>query len=228
MLLDKLFSYVEESDGFGMLGVHSGFNNVLRDIEQDRHFETVVKILREPNWQGVEIIAYDILLRMIELIPNHKPPYEHRHDLHFAAYLWILSHHERARDVICKLILCVPRLFWAHHMAKWLLYGDHMIEIDEIGEVAEYVAQHDMQDFVRRVVKATRERFPSASLELRVYHDPETPDKHLGLYIRMGTYPDGILDTIEDIWQEFEEEHAELSGWLLVTTNFERQCEKDL
>ena len=87
-------------------------------------------------------------------------------------------------------------------------------------EVALYLLNHDMVDLTRRIYRSTCARFPYAELELKVYHDPEIADEHLSLYVRLDIYPDNMMDIIEDISTEYEEEHAEARGWLLVTTDF--------
>jgi len=83
------------------------------------------------------------------------------------------------------------------------------------------IRHHDLTDLVPVVVGAALERFADrAELSLEVYRDPEIDDQYLTLYVRQERYDDTIMDTIKEVWREYQSDLADKSGWLLVTTDF--------
>ena len=96
------------------------------------------------------------------------------------------------------------------------------IDIPKPADVREYLHRYpDMIDLLPSVCSVTRERFGiDTRLSLEVYHDPEIDDEYLTLYVRQKHYDKQIMKTIEDIWATYDEELAERSGWLHVTTDF--------
>jgi len=78
-----------------------------------------------------------------------------------------------------------------------------------------------MTDLALSVCATVSARFGAhAQLSLEVYRDPEIEDEYLTLYLRQQDYDRNLLEAIEDICEEYEEELAERSGSLLVTTDF--------
>jgi hypothetical protein len=88
--------------------------------------------------------------------------------------------------------------------------------------VRDYLDRYpDITHLLPSVCSVTRERFGIGTrLSLEVYHDPEIDDEYLTLYVRQKHYDKQIMKTIEDIWATYDEELAERSGWLHVTTDF--------
>ncbi|MBU0567741.1 hypothetical protein KJ693_01935 [bacterium] len=103
---------------------------------------------------------------------------------------------------------------------NWIL--SKRIMILQPAEVRAYLLCYpDMGDILPFICRTASERFKMhTQLSLEVYHDSEIEDKYLTLYIRQEHYDEHILDMIEDICVEYEEELADKSGWLLVTTDF--------
>ena len=96
------------------------------------------------------------------------------------------------------------------------------VEIPQLAEVRDYLLRYpDMMDVLQSVCRTASEELGACSrLSLEVYHDPEIEDEYLTLYVRQESYNEQILDRLERIYAEYEEELAERSGWLLVTTDF--------
>ncbi len=70
------------------------------------------------------------------------------------------------------------------------------------------------------------ERFgKNSQITLALYKDPEIDDEYLTIYVRQDPYDDDIMARIEEISSEFDEELADSSGWLLITTDFKTPLE---
>ena len=94
--------------------------------------------------------------------------------------------------------------------------------VDNAG-VKQYLAVHpDMWQPVMNICRTASNFFPiKTQLSLEILKDPEGHEEHLVLYVRQKKYADNIMDIIETIWDKHEEELANMSGWLLVTTDFQ-------
>ena len=118
-----LFEYVDVpptsiEKGLNELHLCSGFRCVLRGIKEDAHLQAAAWLLKG---HGADSVALEIVLHVLELIPDAEPDCSHQHDLHFAGYLWVLSHHPIAWQAVCGLMLLVNKTFWARQMAEWLI-----------------------------------------------------------------------------------------------------------
>lgn len=89
-------------------------------------------------------------------------------------------------------------------------------------EIHRYLmAHHDLVDLVSLAVGAALKRFrDKAELSLELYRDPEIDDEYLTIYVRQDSYDDKVMDTIKEVWREYQSDLADKSGWLLVTTDF--------
>jgi hypothetical protein len=90
-------------------------------------------------------------------------------------------------------------------------------------EVQDYLAAHpDMVELVERVSAAVARRFAGrAQVSLELYRDPEIDDEYVTLCVRQDPYDEDIMDQIDEAAGDYPAELAELSGWFLVTTDFE-------
>jgi len=97
------------------------------------------------------------------------------------------------------------------------------VRLSSPASIRRYLLEHpDMIDLLAVVGKAASDRFRGrAQLCLDLYQDPEVDDTHLTLYVRQEPYDPDILDQIEDVSRLFDAELATLSGWLLITTDFD-------
>lgn len=97
------------------------------------------------------------------------------------------------------------------------------IKIPRPDEARDYLARYpDVIGLAEKVCEMTRAEFAgSAELSLELYRDPEIDDRYLTLYVRREKYDNSIMEVIERIQMGYEDELADLSGWLLVTTDFE-------
>jgi hypothetical protein len=88
--------------------------------------------------------------------------------------------------------------------------------------VREYLHAHPhLGQPLSSVCDATRHAFgPDAELSLELYRDPEADDRYLTLYVRLEKYDARILERIEAVRLPFEDQLAQFSGHLLVTTDF--------
>ena len=91
-------------------------------------------------------------------------------------------------------------------------------------EIKAYLLLYpDMIDIVRTIGEDVLKRFPRPSqVALELYQDPEIEDEHLTIYVRQYVYDDDILDVIDEIRLQFRESRATSSGWIHITTDFER------
>ena len=89
-------------------------------------------------------------------------------------------------------------------------------------EVGSYLKGHPaLARLLPAISNATRMEFgPSAELTLEVYHDPEVEDHYLALIVRLPAYDDSTMRRIDNIWDKFESELVDGSGWLTITTDF--------
>jgi len=96
------------------------------------------------------------------------------------------------------------------------------IKIPRPDEVRDYLERYpDVIGLTEKVCNLARVEFAgNAELSLELYIDPEIDDPHLTLYVQQETYDQSIWDGIERIREGYEDEVADLSGWLHVTVDF--------
>ena len=89
-------------------------------------------------------------------------------------------------------------------------------------EIAVYLTDHpDLADVVPSVGARVREEFgKDAQLTLRLYRDPEIDDRYLSLNVRLLGYDDRTMERIDRVSEPFDEQLCDVSGYLLVTTDF--------
>jgi hypothetical protein len=96
------------------------------------------------------------------------------------------------------------------------------IRIPYPAEVRDYLSRYpDLLSLTRKVCELASAEFAGkATLSLEPYVDPEIGDRRLTLYVRQEPYDHSIWDGIERIRASYEDEIADLSGWLQVTVDF--------
>lgn len=104
---------------------------------------------------------------------------------------------------------------------KWMT--DNGISVKNPSEVRRYLCDHSdmtlrLPVFAKSVLNSFGVEFQK-SLEL--YRSMESNDEHLVIYVRTSNYPEDMLDRIHAIVKEREEDLCKLSGWLLITTDFQ-------
>ena len=90
------------------------------------------------------------------------------------------------------------------------------------GEVVEYLVQNPgLYDVVMYACSMTAEEFGSTSgITLDIFHDSESGDRYLTLYVRQKKYDDDIIARMDRICDLYEPGLNGLSGWLLLTTDY--------
>lgn len=90
------------------------------------------------------------------------------------------------------------------------------------GGVVEYLVQNPgLYDVVMYACSMTAEEFGSTSeITLDIYHDSESGDHYLTIYVRQERYDDDIIARMDRICDLYEPDLKGLSGWLLLTTDY--------
>jgi hypothetical protein len=98
------------------------------------------------------------------------------------------------------------------------------IAVPKRHEVLAYLTSHkQLAKLLPAVGAQVRHAFgPQAELSLELYRDPEIDDRYLTLYVRQETYDWRIMEKIEAESRQFNERLEQVSGYLLVTTDFRR------
>lgn len=97
------------------------------------------------------------------------------------------------------------------------------VRVDAPEQIRWYLLNFpDVIDVVPVAVRAAHEYLPQAQLVLRVYHDPEIEDSYLTLYARLKEYDKEVLGNMERAESKFLDLLADKSGWLQLTTDFQR------
>jgi len=91
-------------------------------------------------------------------------------------------------------------------------------------KVDKYLAQHSDMVLVSMYVGAllNKEFNKDSKLYLERYCDPESSDESLVFYVRQQEYDPNIMRRIESIWEVYQPALENVSGWLLVTTDFRK------
>jgi hypothetical protein len=90
------------------------------------------------------------------------------------------------------------------------------------GEVVDYLVQNPgLYDVVMYACSMTVEEFGGTSeIVLDIFHDSESGDRYLTLYVRQERYEDNIIEKMDRICDRYEPSLKGLSGWLLLTTDY--------
>jgi len=90
------------------------------------------------------------------------------------------------------------------------------------GEVVDYLIQNPgLYDVVMYACSMTEEEFGRTSeITLDIYHDPESDDHYLTIYVRQERYDEDIIARMDRICDKYEPALRGQSGWLLLTTDF--------
>ncbi len=95
------------------------------------------------------------------------------------------------------------------------------ISIPDPDGVIQYLIQFkDMIDITYRIAHLAKQELKDAQLSLEVYKDPEIDYRHLVLYARFPRYDENTMERIEEVVEQYIDELAGKSGWLLLTTDF--------
>jgi hypothetical protein len=88
--------------------------------------------------------------------------------------------------------------------------------------VEDYLVEHqDLSLAVHEACKTARKEFAGvAELSLEVYHDPETRDRYLVLYVRQDPYDAQIIARIERLSEPLADDLSQKSAFFLITTDF--------
>jgi hypothetical protein len=94
--------------------------------------------------------------------------------------------------------------------------------------VRAYIRSHpDLGRLLPAVCAEARNEFGSeAELTLQVVHDPEINNVHLTLYVRLPVYETTILERMDRVIENFNDELASASGFLLITTDLRPPSDK--
>jgi len=98
------------------------------------------------------------------------------------------------------------------------------IEIPKRQEVLAYLTSYkQLAKLVPAICAQIRRAFgPEAELSLELYRDPEIDDRYLTLYVRQDSYDLQIMERIEAESRQFNARLEQVSGYLLLTTDFHR------
>jgi len=101
-------------------------------------------------------------------------------------------------------------------------FKKQQIAIPNPEEVSAYLGQHcDLADLLPALCARARNEFGfETELSLEIYQDPEIEDHYLTLYVRQPANEEKIIERIEAIAASYEEDLADKTGWLLLTTDF--------
>src|SRR5205823_12750493 len=96
------------------------------------------------------------------------------------------------------------------------------VNVHNSREVNAYLKRHgDLAKLVSPICQSTRKEFGAqAELCLEVYRDPEIPERHLVLFVRLRSYDNETMERIYKITEAFDRELSDSSGWFQVTLDF--------
>lgn len=97
------------------------------------------------------------------------------------------------------------------------------VRVESQDEIKKYLIDYsELIYWIDRICNdAVLEFKPSASLILQLYKDPEIDFKYLCLLIRQQNYQDDLMSKIESFQQRYDNALTQLSGSILVTTDFQ-------
>jgi len=146
---------------------------------------------------------------------------------------WLISVEEELERAFCRVDL--GDLISTEHLClrettditsqieklfNWL--RQKAIVIRQPAVVRDYLLRYpDTIDVLPSLCRTALEQFGiGMQLSLEPYRDPEIDDEYLTLYVRQKEYDERIMDIIDEVCSAHEEELSEMSGWLVVTTDF--------
>jgi hypothetical protein len=90
--------------------------------------------------------------------------------------------------------------------------------------VVAYIAEHvNLAKLLPKICRQLRQAFGrEVELSLELYRDPEIDDTYLTLYVRQEKYDSAIIERIEAVSRQFNDKLEQVSGYLLLTTDFHR------
>ncbi len=90
------------------------------------------------------------------------------------------------------------------------------------GGVVDYLIQNPgLYDVVMYACSMVAEEFCGTSeITLDIFHDPESDDRYLTIYVRQKEYDDRIVARMDAICDKYEPALRGQSGWLLLTTDY--------
>lgn len=104
----------------------------------------------------------------------------------------------------------------------WVASLANRVRVPRPHAVRRYLLQHpDLMRALRTTVGMVKERPGIDDVSLGVHRDPEIDDEYLTLEIRQRRYGDDILGLLESLQEEAERQMDGVSGWILVTTDFQ-------
>ncbi len=91
-------------------------------------------------------------------------------------------------------------------------------------EVLGYARRHaDLAALLPGIAAPVREFFgPDVELSLELYKDPEINDRYLTLYLRQQIFDPDLIDRIDEFRPRFYDELNQVSGHLLITTDYRK------
>lgn len=96
------------------------------------------------------------------------------------------------------------------------------IEIPQIETVRAYLDQYpELSELLNSTSRESRQTFgPQAQLSLEIYHDIETNDEYLTLYVRQSRYDPDTMKRIKQIRRKYRGLAKSTNGRFLLTTDF--------
>jgi hypothetical protein len=91
-------------------------------------------------------------------------------------------------------------------------------------EAESYLAAHpQLAELIPAIAAEVRREFGTeAELSLELYKDPEVHDSYVTLYVRKKCYEPDMLNRLESVSKRFQTRLEEVSGYLLIATDFAR------
>jgi hypothetical protein len=116
--LNDFFDIIESSEFDANINILSGFNTMLRAMEND---ETIKKLVDKLHNSPAENRL--VFQRLQELLPqNPHPEYAHPYDVALAGYLYALNQVDtNIGNQAANQVLSTPKLWWSRRLARHIL-----------------------------------------------------------------------------------------------------------
>lgn len=97
------------------------------------------------------------------------------------------------------------------------------VKIPKPADVRAYLFQYSDMAVLLEVIclEAIQQLGNRAQLSLEIYHDLEIEDEYLTLCARQEKYDEDLLEQLDTISDKYEKFLINISGWLLLTTDFQ-------
>ena len=97
-------------------------------------------------------------------------------------------------------------------------------------EIRSYLSKHsELSEILFLVGGLVKSHFsPKAQILLSYYFDFEAEDEYLFLEVRMGSYPENIMDQIRLVSKKCQSLLEKCSGFLLISTDFKLPIQNEL